>query len=157
MLLRRRGNARRGPTSWRAWTPEDPRIDPTYSRPVEWWREVAGRPRHLTASPGMQPGGNASPEVGRALDGYELEPIIWLARHGYLTEPEVQYIRDQARGCAPRVGTDREQMSCYTVSQDRTAVRRARAVDAALAGEPDDGPDYDVGRGRHVDAEYPAA
>jgi hypothetical protein len=34
---------------------------------------------------------------------YDLEPIIWLARHAYLTELEVQYIRDQARQSAPRV------------------------------------------------------
>ena len=152
MLLRRRSRPN-APTA--NWVPDDPRRDPAYARPNEWWEQVAGRARHLTDSPGITAAGYQSPETARLLDDWDFEPVLWLARNGHLTPPEVDHIRAKAREAAPRVGTGREQMSWYTVSKDRSAVRRARAVDAALAGEPDDGPDYGVGRGRHVDAEYP--
>jgi hypothetical protein len=153
VLLRRRSRPKPAIPDW---VPEDPRGDPAYARPSEWWEQVAGRPRHLTVWPGITAAGYQSPETGRLLDEWEFEPVLWLARNGHLTPAEVECIRDAARDAAPRVGTDREQMSWYTVSKDRSALRRALAVDAALAGEPDDGPDYGVGRGRHVDAEYPA-
>jgi hypothetical protein len=69
-------------------------------------------------------------------------------------DDEVKVIRKRGSDAAGRVGADSEQRgTTHAISKDRSAVRLARAVDAALAGEPDDGPDYGIGRGRHVDAE----
>jgi hypothetical protein len=38
MFLRKRRRAKAAPDEW---VPEDPRIDPAYSRPHEWWARVA--------------------------------------------------------------------------------------------------------------------
>ena len=127
-------------------------------RPEAWWRYEAGRLGHLgryplDPPPGVPRWGKAH---GRAIDCYEFEPILYLAANGHLTAAEITLIRERGREAAERVGTDREQRGMtYAISRDRSAVRLARAMDAALAGEPDDGPDYGVGRGRRVDAGSP--
>jgi hypothetical protein len=116
-----------------------------------WWLYEARRPEHLGPYPlHPQPG---EPRWGtahaQAFDSYDFEPILYLAANGRLFEDEIRVIRERGAEAAERVGTDREQRgTTYAISQDRSAVRLARAVDAALAGEPDDAPDYGVGRGR---------
>lgn len=110
----------------------------------------ASRPEHLGAypldpAPGQARWGAAH---GQAIDSYEFEPILHLAANGHLANDEINAIRERGAEARDRVGTDREQRgTTYAVSKDRSAVRLARAVDGALAGTPDEGPDYGVGRG----------
>jgi hypothetical protein len=128
------------------------------NRPAAWWLYEARRPEHLGPHPLEPPPGEPrwGDEHGRALDDYDFEPILYMAANGHLTNHEVTAIRERGAEARERVGTDREQRgTTYAMSQDRSAVRLARAVDAALAGEPDDAPDYGIGRSKHVDAEYP--
>jgi hypothetical protein len=127
-------------------------------RPEAWWLYEACRPEHPDPYPLDPPSGEArwGEAHGRAIDSYEFEPILYLAADGHLTDDEIKVIRERASEAAERVGTDREQRgTTYAISKDRSAVRLGRAVDAALAGERDDGTDYGIGRGRHVDADYP--
>jgi hypothetical protein len=35
-----------------------------------------------------------SPETGRILDEWNFEPVLWLARNGQLTGPEVDHLRE---------------------------------------------------------------
>jgi hypothetical protein len=125
-------------------------------RPKAWWSYEAARPEHLGPYPLEPPPGEPrwGEAHGRAIDCHEFEPILYLAAHGQLTDDEVKIIRERGVEAAERVGTDREQRgTTYAISSDRSAIRLARAVDAALGGEQDAGPDYGMGRGRHVDAE----
>jgi hypothetical protein len=119
-------------------------------RPAAWWRFEARRPEHLRPYPLDPPPGEPrwGEAHGQALDSCDFEPILYLAANGHLFDDEVEAIRERGREAAGRIGTDREQRgSTRAVSKDRSKVRLARAVDAALAGKPDDGPDYGVGRG----------
>jgi hypothetical protein len=121
------------------------------NRPEAWWLYEAGRPEHLGSYPLEPPPGEPrwGDEHGRARDRHDFEPILYLAANGHLFEDEIRVIRERGAEAGERVGTDREQRgSTYAVSEDRSAVRLARAVDGALAGTPDEGPDYGVGRGR---------
>jgi hypothetical protein len=128
---------------------EDARDGRPGHRPEAWWRYEARRPEHLGPDPLEPPPGQPlwGEEHGRAIDSYDFEPILYLAANGHLADDEIKVIRERAFEAAERVGTDREQRgTTYAVSKDRSAVRLARAMDAALAGEPDDGPDYGIGR-----------
>jgi hypothetical protein len=152
-MFRRRSRPK--PVPLADWAPANPRIHPAYSRPDDWWKKIACRPRQLTDWPGILAAGYGPPDTGRVLDEWDFEPVLWLARNGHLTAPEIDHIREAAREASPGVGTDREQFSSASVSRDGSKVRLAAAMDAALTGEPDEAPDYGVGRGRHMDAEYP--
>lgn len=101
-------------------------------RPWAFWKFSAGREEYTAACP--EADGNDA-EFGRALDEYEFEPIIWLARNGHLSQREAKEIRYTARAARKRVGTDEERMQNAAISKDRSAVRLAEAVDTALAGE----------------------
>jgi hypothetical protein len=109
-------------------------------RPQPWWQYEAGRPHHVTSLP------NGYGSNGRDLDAYKLEPLIWMAANGHLSDEELAGIRIHAEEAAERVGTGAELMSTRDVSSDRSAVRLARAVEATLAGEPLDWPDFGVSR-----------
>jgi hypothetical protein len=129
------------------------------NRPAAWWLYVARRPEHLGPYPLDPPPGQPrwGEAHGQAIDRHKFEPILYLAANGHLFEDEITVIRERGSEAAERVGSNREQRgSTYAVSKDRSAVRLARAVDAALAGEPHDGPEWGVGRERHVHVEYPA-
>jgi hypothetical protein len=75
----------------RGLSPGQPAHQPAYSRPDEWWEQVAGRPRQLTD---WGVNDHFSPETGRILDEWNFEPVLWLARNGQLTGPEVDHLRE---------------------------------------------------------------
>jgi hypothetical protein len=108
-------------------------------RPWAWWKYEAGRSEHLTAYPDLLDP-RSDDELAAALDEYEMEPIIWLARHGHLTDDEIAAIAEAADEARPRVGTDAEQIGSGGVDRaDRRAVALGEAVRRALGQLPPPG------------------
>lgn len=115
------------------------------SRPWAFWRFDAGRPEHSEDFPHGD---------DEAADCWTFDPVIWLAERGELRDEEIAEIRAEAEIAAPRIGTDEERFRSPADSRDRSAVRLARAVDAALGGGPDGSPDWGVGRERQESVTY---
>lgn len=74
------------------------------------WEFVAGRPRHLTEYPLQWENWfrGSIEERALAVEEYEIEPFVFMARNGYLTDRELDAIRANAEEARPRIGTDAE-------------------------------------------------
>ncbi len=101
------------------------------SRPNAWWRLEAGRPKHLTPYP-LHVQGTVD-ERAAAIDDYYIEPLVWMATHGLLTEAELEQLKADADEARPRIGTPGERIGSGGVDKvDRRKVKMWEAVRAAL-------------------------
>jgi hypothetical protein len=90
----------------------------------------ARREEHLTPYPPRFE--LSTEERADMLDEWELDPIIFLAANGYLTDREIAAIREKADVARPRIGTDAEQVGSNGVDRaDRRAVTLWDAVERA--------------------------
>ena len=100
-------------------------------RPWAWWRYVAQREEHVTPYPPFYEG--FTEDRADALDEYELDPIVFLAAGGYLTDRERATIEARAAEARPRIGTDDEHIGTGCVERaDRRAVKHHDAVYLSL-------------------------
>jgi hypothetical protein len=96
------------------------------NRPEAWWRFEAGRPQHLEPYPLRLEG--STEERAEAVDEYEIEPVVFLARRGELREDELKELEADAREAGERVGTARERIGSGGV--DRVDQRKVKMWDA---------------------------
>jgi hypothetical protein len=101
-------------------------------RPWGFWRYEAGREEHVVAYPEDRFAGTVE-ERADLLDEHEMDPTVFLADNGYLTEREVDAIEAKALEASPRIGTDFEQVGSDGEDRsDQRAVKLWEAVEAAL-------------------------
>ena len=74
-------------------------------RPLGFWLFTAGRSEHLLPKPPFT--GDAK-QIAEARDDYAIEPILFLAEHGYLRDDERAALLARARAAQARIGTDRQ-------------------------------------------------
>ncbi len=100
-------------------------------RPAAWWEFEAERPAHLTDYPLDFEG--TEDKHAEAIDAHEIEPIVWMAEHGHLTDQEIEELEERAQAAQPRVGTDAEHIGSGGVDRvDQRAVKLWGAVAEAL-------------------------
>jgi hypothetical protein len=100
------------------------------NRPRAWWEYEAGRPEHLTPYP-LEKEGSVE-ERADAVDEHHIEPLVFLASNGYLTDRELEAIKRDADEARPRIGTDAEHIGSGGVDRgDQRAVKLYEAVSDA--------------------------
>jgi hypothetical protein len=101
------------------------------NRPWAWWHYEAGREEHLAPYPLHFEG--TMEEKREAVGAYEIEPVLFVALRGELSDQELEEIEAKAREVEPRIGTDAEHWGSGGVNYpDRRAVKLAIAVKRAV-------------------------
>ncbi len=80
-------------------------------RPSAWWEFEAGRPQYLTENGS---GEDDLPTATRLDHERQVESIGWMARHGHLTDLELEILERRAAEARERIGTDREQKAALS-------------------------------------------
>jgi hypothetical protein len=102
------------------------------SRPWAWWFFEAGREEYLTPYPLDFEG--TTEEHAEAINDHYIEPVVFLAKNGFLTDDELAAIAEKANEAKTRVGTKREHWGSGGVDRsDRRAVELWRAVEKAIS------------------------
>jgi hypothetical protein len=101
-------------------------------RPAAWWEYEAGRPEYLThVAYGSQDLATSTRESHER----EVEKFTFLARHGHLTDPELEHIENRAAIARARIGTTAEHVAANSpdYGADKLTVAIAEAVKAGTA------------------------
>jgi hypothetical protein len=111
-------------------------IRPPYvgRRPWAFWRFDCGRDPRVIKDPGPWWRADDKDAYADELDRFHNEPIIYLARHDYLTDRELDAIEQRADEARPRIGTPAEHIGSGGIDRaDRRRVKLADAVSAAAS------------------------
>jgi len=100
-------------------------------RPNAWWQYEAGRPQYLTE---IDRSDRDLRTITRLSHEREVESVGWMARHGHLTELELEVIEQKATDARERVGTGHEQKAALSPDFGGDKLRLAlwEAVNTAL-------------------------
>ncbi len=100
-------------------------------RPDAWWGYEADRPQYLTENTS---GEVDLPTATRLDHERQVESIGWMARHGHLTDLELETIERRAAEARERIGTGHEQKAALSpdFGGDKLRVALWEAVSAAL-------------------------
>jgi hypothetical protein len=99
-------------------------------RPDAWWEYEAERDEYVTEEPDWNFDGPLD-EYAQEHQTWEMEPVVWMAEHGHLTDEEIALIAKEANEARPRIGTDAERKA-RAEYPDRRAVELHEAVQRAL-------------------------
>ena len=100
-------------------------------RPYAWWEFEAGRPQYLTEISERELDLATTTRRGHER---EVESLAWMARHGHLTELELEILERRAAEARERIGTDREGKAALSpdFGGDKLRVALWEAVRTAL-------------------------
>jgi len=100
-------------------------------RPQAWWEFEAGRPQYLTE---IDRRDLDLTTATRQRHERQVESLSWMARHGHLTDLELEVIEREAAEARERIGTGREQKAALSpdFGGDKLRVAVWEAVCAAL-------------------------